>query len=122
MSSVLGLFLAQPFGSQSLLQWIFSMTLNNGIRAFQKNINVLATKVGDPTVCQKLKVFTDVDENLKNVFRAEAAAEDLDVIMVILWSDLLPHELTAEQYEKVVNPYAWNYAIGNIDKEMKERA
>ncbi|GAB1213786.1 hypothetical protein ATERTT37_002939 [Aspergillus terreus] len=123
MSGVLDLFLAQPFGSRSLLQRIFSMTLNDGIRAFQKSIDALAAKVGDPIVCQKLKAFTDADEDLKNVIRAEATAEELDVIVAILRSDLLPHELTPEQYEKVFNSYvAWNYAVDNVDEEMKEGA
>jgi hypothetical protein len=81
------------------------MTLKDGIRAFQKSIIVLAAKVGDPIVCQKLKASTDVDENLKNVIRAAATAEDLDMIVVILRSDLLPHKLTPEQYKKVSNSY-----------------
>ena len=55
MTGVLDLFLAQPFGSRSLLQRIFSMTLNDGIKAFQKSIDALAAQVDDPILCQKLK-------------------------------------------------------------------
>ena len=34
MSSILDIFLAQPFGARSLMQRIFSLTLNDGIRSF----------------------------------------------------------------------------------------
>lgn len=123
MSGVLDLFLAQPFGSRSLLQRIFSMTLNDGIKAFQKTIDTLAEKVGDPVVCQKMKAFIDSDDELKDAIRAEAVADDVDVIVAILRSDLLPQELTSEQFGKVFNAYvAWNFAVDNVDVEMQEGA
>ncbi|PLN82273.1 hypothetical protein BDW42DRAFT_184888 [Aspergillus taichungensis] len=123
MSGVLDLFLAQPFGSRSLLQRIFSMTLNDGIKAFQKTIDGLAEKVDDPVVCQKMKAFIDADDELKDAIRAEAVADDVDVIVAILRSDLLPQELTSEQFGKVFNAYvAWNFAVDNVDVEMQEGA
>ncbi|KAF9892851.1 hypothetical protein FE257_000440 [Aspergillus nanangensis] len=123
MSGVLDLFLAQPFGSRSLLQRIFSMTLNDGIRAFQRSIDALAAKVDDPILCQKLKAFAEADEEVKNEIRAESEAEDVDLIVSILRSEYLPHELTPEQFEKVFNSYvAWNFAVDNVDEEMREGA
>lgn len=123
MSGVLDIFLAQPFGSRSLLQRIFSMTLNDGIKSFQKSIDALASKVEDPILCQKLKAFTDADEDVKNVVRSEAAAEDLDLIVAILRSELFTPELAPEQFERVFNGYvAWNYAVDNVDQEMREGA
>ena len=123
MSGVLDLFLAQPFGSRSLLQRIFSMTLNDGIKTFQKSIDALAAKVEDPVLCQKLKAFTDSDEDVKNELRDEAAAEDIDLIVVILRSELFAPELEPEQFGKVFNGYvAWNHAVDNVDVEMKEGA
>ena len=123
MSGVLDIFLAQPFGSRSLLQRIFSMTLNDGIKSFQKSIDALAAKVEDPILCQKLKAFTDADEDAKNEIRSEATAEDVDLIVAILRSELLTPELTPEQFERVFNGYvAWNYAVENVDQEMREGA
>ncbi|PWY92708.1 PX domain protein [Aspergillus heteromorphus CBS 117.55] len=123
MAGVLDLFLAQPFGSRSLLQRIFSMTLHDGIKAFQKSIDALAAKVEDPILCQKLKAFTDADEELKNEVRAEAAAEDVDIIVAILRTDLLPPELTPEQFGKVFNAYvAWTQAVDNVEAELREGA
>jgi hypothetical protein len=123
MSGVLDIFLAQPFGSRSLLQRIFSMTLNDGIKQFQKAIDSLVTKVGDPALCQKLKAFTDADEEIKNEIRAEAAAEDIDILVAILRSELFSPELTPEQYGNVFNAYvAWNQVVESVEAEMREGA
>lgn len=123
MSSVLDLFLAQPFGSRSLLQRIFSMTLNEGIKDFQKGINSLVSKVDDTVLTQKLKSFVDADEAVKNIIREEAEAEDVDIIVAVLRSELIEPELTPEQIGKVFNSWvAWNHAVDNVDLEMQQGA
>lgn len=123
MSSVLDLFLAQPFGSRSLLQRIFSMTLNEGIKDFQKGINSLVSKVDDTVLTQKLKGFVDADEAVKNIIREEAEAEDVDIIVAVLRSELIEPELTPEQIGKVFNSWvAWNHAVDNVDLEMQQGA
>ncbi|KAJ5538631.1 hypothetical protein N7494_008110 [Penicillium frequentans] len=123
MSGVLDLFLAQPFGSRSLLQRIFSLTLNDSIKAFQKGIASLTAKVEDPVLAQKLKSFVDAEEDIKNIIREEAESEDVDLIVAILRSEILSPELTAEQIEKVFNGWvAWNYAVDNVDLEMQQGA
>ncbi|KKY14102.1 putative px domain protein [Phaeomoniella chlamydospora] len=123
MSGVLDLFLAQPFGSRSLLQRIFSMTLNDGIRSFQKSIDALSGKIDDPVLVGKLKAFVNADEDIKNEIRAEAASESVDLVVTILRSDQFPPELTAPQIGKIYNAYvAWNSAIDNVDDELKQGA
>ncbi|KAJ5594060.1 uncharacterized protein N7459_000268 [Penicillium hispanicum] len=123
MSGVLDLFLAQPFGSRSLLQRIFSLTLNDSIKDFQKSINPLVAKIDDPVLSQKLKNFVDADEAIKNELREEAEAEDVDLIVAVLRSESLSPELTTEQIGKVFNGWvAWNYAVDNVDLEMQQGA
>ncbi|KAJ5820255.1 hypothetical protein N7474_005846 [Penicillium riverlandense] len=123
MSGVLDLFLAQPFGSRSLLQRIFSLTLNDSIKDFQRSIDSLSAKVEDPVLAQKLKSFADAEEDVKNIIREEAAAEDTDIIVAILRSELLTPELTPEQVGKVFNGWvAWNHAVENVDLEMQQGA
>lgn len=115
MSGVLDLFLAQPFGSRSLLQRIFSMTLNDGIKQFQKPIDALVAKVEDPVICEKLKSFVNSDEFLKTVIRDEAQDEDIDIVVAILRSELLTPEMKPAQIEKIFNAYvAWNSAVENV--------
>ncbi|KAL5001209.1 hypothetical protein BDV10DRAFT_192412 [Aspergillus recurvatus] len=123
MTGVLDLFLAQPFGSRSLLQRIFSMTLHDGIKGFQRSIDAMAAKVDDPIISQKLKAFTEADEAVKNEIRLEAAEDDVDVAVAILRSEYLPFELSTEQIGKVFNSYvAWNHAVEHVDEEMREGA
>lgn len=123
MSGVLDLFLAQPFGSRSLLQRIFSMTLNDGIKSFQRAIDNLVGDIGDPVLSDKLKAFTNSDEDIKDAVREEAAAEDVDLIVAILRSELIAPELTPEQIGTVFNAWvAWNHAVENVDLEMKQGA
>lgn len=115
MTGVLDLFLAQPFGARSLAQRIFAMALHDGIRQFQKSIDSLVAKIDDAVLCAKLKSFTDASEETKNDIRSQAAAEDTDLIVLILQSEHLQPELTSEQTSKIFNGYvAWNNAVENV--------
>jgi hypothetical protein len=123
MSSILDIFLAQPFGARSLMQRIFSLTLNDGIRSFQKSIDALQTKIGDPIFCEKLKKFSDGPEHVKTTIRNEAESDGVDLIVAILRSDLIEPALTSTQIGKIFNAYvAWNNAVENVDEEMKQGA
>jgi hypothetical protein len=123
MSSILDIFLAQPFGARSLMQRIFSMTLNDGIRSFQRSIDALVAKIGEPVFCQKLKKFTDGPEDIKNQIRKESTTDDVDLIVVILRSELIEPPLNSQQIGKIFNAYvAWNNAVDNVDEEMKQGA
>jgi hypothetical protein len=106
MSGVLDVFLAQPFGARSLMQRIFSLTLNDGIHTFQKAIDSLHQKIAEPVFCEKLKTFSDVD-----------------LIVAILRSELISPPLNSEQIGKIFNAYvAWNNAVDNVDEEMRQGA
>ncbi|KAF4884204.1 PX domain-containing protein [Colletotrichum fructicola] len=123
MSGVLDIFLAQPFGTRSLLQRIFSLTLNDGIRSFQKSIDTLAAKIGDEVLTKKLKMYTEAEEHIKVAIREEAQSEDMDIIVVILRSEYLEPALTSEQIGRLYNAYvAFNNAVENVDEELKQGA
>ncbi|KAK8048915.1 hypothetical protein PG994_010645 [Apiospora phragmitis] len=123
MASVLDLFLAQPFGSRSLMQRIFSAALNDGIRQFQKNIDAVAAKIGDDVFVKKLKAFTEAEEPVKLSIREEAIADDVDLIVAVLRSEMIEPPLTPEQIGRVYNAYvAFNNAVENVDEELKQGA
>ncbi|KAK2741752.1 hypothetical protein FQN57_005496 [Myotisia sp. PD_48] len=116
MSGVLDLFLAQPFGARSLLQRIFSMAIHDGIKAFQKSIDVLATKIEDPILVEKMRAFVEAPETVKNELRAEAEAEKVDIVVAILRSEHFAPELTISQIEKVFNSYVgWVSAVESVN-------
>lgn len=123
MSSILDIFLAQPFGTRSLMQRIFSLTLHDGIKNFQRSIDALAEKIGDPVFVEKLKCYTDADEAVKETIRQEAADEDIDIIVSILRSDLIAPALEPEQIGRLFNAYvAFNNAVENVDEELRQGA
>lgn len=123
MSSILDVFLAQPFGTKSLLQRIFSLALNDGIKSFQKTIDAVAAKIDDAVFVEKLKKFADAEEHIKIGIREEAASEDVDLVVAILRSDLIEPGLTGEQIQRLYNAYvAFNSAVENVDDELKQGA
>ncbi|KAK0657222.1 hypothetical protein B0T16DRAFT_316681 [Cercophora newfieldiana] len=123
MSNILDIFLAQPFGARSLMQRIFSLTLHDGIRNFQRSIDALAGKIGDPVFVEKLKKFTDAEEHVKVAIREEAESDDIDIIVAILRSDLIEPSLEPEQIGRLYNAYvAFNNAVENVDDELKQGA
>ncbi|KAI1143573.1 succinate flavoprotein subunit [Hypoxylon sp. FL0543] len=123
MSGVLDIFLAQPFGSRSLMQRIFSLTLNDGIRSYQKSIDALAAKIGDDVFVQKLRQFTNAEEHIKVAIRQEAESDNVDIIVAVLRSELLEPSLTPEQIGRLYNAYvAFNSAVENVDEELKQGA
>ncbi|DAA77775.1 TPA_exp: Uncharacterized protein A8136_6321 [Trichophyton benhamiae CBS 112371] len=124
MAGVLDLFLAQPFGARSLLQRIFAMAIQDGVKAFQKSVDSLAARIDDNILVDKLRAFTEADEQVKNELRAEAEAENVDIVVVILRSEHFEPELTVRQIEKVFNSYvAWVSAVESInDPEIQQGA
>lgn len=115
MNGVLDLFLAQPFGTRSLAQRVFGMALNDGIKAFQKSIDALVVKVDEDVFCEKLKSFTNADEDTKNNVRSEAVVDGVELVVAILKSDEIKPELSPEQIGKAFNAYvAWNNAVENV--------
>ncbi|RFU72721.1 px domain-containing [Trichoderma arundinaceum] len=123
MSGVLDVFLAQPFGTRSLMQRMFSLALHDGIRSFQRSIDALDLKIGDPVFTEKIKKYTNAEEDIKREIRRQAEDEDIDIIVVILRSELIEPELTGEQIQRLFNAYvAFNNAVENIDEELKQGA
>lgn len=115
MSGVLDLFLAQPFGSRSLLQRIFSLAIHDGIKTFQRSIDTLSAKIEDPVLVNKLRAFTAADEQVKDELRREAKEEDVDIVVAILRSEYIEPELSPAQIEKVFNSYvAWVNTVENV--------
>jgi hypothetical protein len=123
MAKILDVFLAQPFGTRSLMQRIFSLTLNDGIQTYQKHIDALAAKIDDPIFVDKLKQYIVADDTTKEIIRVDAANDDVDLVVAILRSDLLYPALTPEQIGRLFNAYvAFNSAVENVDAELQQGA
>ncbi|CAE6439596.1 hypothetical protein ACGC1H_000805 [Rhizoctonia solani] len=87
---MLDLFLATPFGGKSLLQRMFTSSLSEEVRALQEDIQAVEDKVEDPILCEKVKQFINAPRDVQKLFKADAAAENLNLISVILRSEASP--------------------------------
>jgi len=123
MSGVLDLFLAQPLGARSLLQRMFSMAINDGVRSVQRSIDALGTtKIKDEILCSKIKSFVEADENVQEIVRLDAEQDGVDIVVAILRSEYFEPELSPEQVEKVFNAFvAWNTAVENLRRRLSRK-
>ncbi|KAI0996609.1 hypothetical protein K3495_g11574 [Podosphaera aphanis] len=123
ISTILDIFLAKPFGARSLMQRIFTLTLNDGIRSLQKTIDAVMAQIDEPVFCEKLKKFSNAEENVKDLIRQDSREDSVDLIVAILRSELITPPLNPEQIGKIFNAYvSWNSAVANLDEEMKSGA
>ncbi|KAJ7095405.1 hypothetical protein B0H15DRAFT_968044 [Mycena belliarum] len=82
--SVLDLFLAQPFGGRSLLQRMFTGSLTEEVRALEEEIDAVKDKVDDPMICEKIKQFVYAPREIQDMLKADAIAERMNLITVVL--------------------------------------
>ncbi|SCZ88744.1 BZ3500_MvSof-1268-A1-R1_Chr10-3g03075 [Microbotryum saponariae] len=98
--AVLDLFLARPFGSNSLLQKMFSSGLNDEVRELKDDATLVAHKIDDEVLCDKVEGFVDASKEYQDRCRAEAKGENIDLMSVILRSDQEPR-MDATTFERV---------------------
>ncbi|GAA5978325.1 hypothetical protein JCM11641_004657 [Rhodosporidiobolus odoratus] len=84
--SVLDLFLARPFGSSSLLQKMFSQGLSDEVRELKEDGEMVAKKIGDERLTEKVRIYVNASKEEQDELRLEAAAENVDLMTVILRS------------------------------------
>ncbi|CDO75602.1 hypothetical protein BN946_scf184858.g42 [Trametes cinnabarina] len=101
---VLDLFLAQPFGGRSLLQRMFTGSLMEEVRALEEDIEAVREKVDDPVLCEKVKLYVYAPREIQAVYKADAAAEDMHVLAVVLRSGEQP-ALSRAQMQRVLHAH-----------------
>ncbi|EST06207.1 protein of unknown function DUF3818, PX-associated [Kalmanozyma brasiliensis GHG001] len=98
---VLDIFLARPFGSQSLLQRMFSSSLQDEVRELDEVCTAITTKVDDATICEKVRQFVYAPAEVQAMYRKDAEEERLDLLTCILRSPEAP-ALDRSQIHRVV--------------------
>ncbi|KAI5475527.1 Phox-like domain-containing protein [Pseudohyphozyma bogoriensis] len=88
--AVLDLFLARPFGSTSLLQKMFTSGMADEARELREDAELVKRKIAHPVMCQKVEDFVNAPKEAQDRYRAEAVAENLDIMSVILRSPAEP--------------------------------
>jgi hypothetical protein len=121
---ILDVFMAQPFGSRSLLQHIFGMAIQDGINNVQKSVTVLIThKIQDPDFPLRIQLYVDLDEEMKSAVKQHAKLNDVDLILEILQSPLFGDPLSHDQISTATEAYAsWKRAVENVGSERTSDA
>ncbi|WVQ71077.1 hypothetical protein IAR50_000602 [Cryptococcus sp. DSM 104548] len=97
---VLDLFLARPFGGQSLIQRMFSSSLSEEVRMLEEDIEVVQDKIDDPVLCQKIEQYAKAPFEVQESYRRDAASEGVDLLVTILRSPEVP-SLSRPQFQRV---------------------
>ncbi|KIM25249.1 hypothetical protein M408DRAFT_331345 [Serendipita vermifera MAFF 305830] len=87
---VMDLFMAQPFGGKSLLQRMFTSSLSEESKALQEDIAAVSEKVNDPAMCEKVRQFIYGPKEIQTIYREDAAAEKINLLLAILRSNEQP--------------------------------
>ncbi|KAF9009065.1 hypothetical protein BDQ17DRAFT_1539434 [Cyathus striatus] len=87
---ILDLFLAQPFGGKSLLQRMFTSSLTEEVRTLEEEIEAVKEKVDDPIMCAKIRQFVYAPKEIQDMFKIDAAAENMNLLTVVLRSSEEP--------------------------------
>ncbi|KAN0059708.1 hypothetical protein ACQY0O_008280 [Thecaphora frezii] len=98
---VLDLFLAQPFGQRSLLQRMFSSSLQDEVKEITEICQAISAKVDDPLLCEKVRSFVYAPSEIQEIYRQDAEQERLDLLTCILRSPEAP-ALNRSQIHRVV--------------------
>lgn len=69
---------------------MFTSSLSEEVRALQEDIQAVEDKVEDPILCEKIKQFINAPRDVQKLFKADATAENLNLISVILRSEASP--------------------------------
>ncbi|EJD01163.1 uncharacterized protein FOMMEDRAFT_89341 [Fomitiporia mediterranea MF3/22] len=101
---VLDLFLAQPFGGRSLLQRMFTSSLQEGVSALQEDIESVKEKIEDDVICEKIRQFIYAPREIQNIYKADAVAEGVNLLTVVLRSGEAP-ALTRPQLHRVMRAH-----------------
>ena len=98
---VLDIFLAQPFGQRSLLQRMFSSSLQDEVRELDEVCAAISAKVDDAAICDKVRKFVYAPAEIQAIYRKDAEEERLDLLTTILRSPEAP-VLDRSQIHRVV--------------------
>ncbi|KAF9973978.1 hypothetical protein BGZ73_002758 [Actinomortierella ambigua] len=104
MKGLMELFLAQPFGSKSLLQRIITGNMNEEISEYRKDIAAIEKAVGDPFICEKIYNFVYAPNSVVSQIVSTDEVYDiteLNLVLEVLKSDHIQPILTPMQIQAV---------------------
>ncbi|KAG0026827.1 hypothetical protein BGZ82_009281 [Podila clonocystis] len=118
MKGIMDLFLAQPFGSRSLMQRIISGNMQEEVSDYKKEISRIEASIGDPALCEKIRSYVYAPKAvIANIFADDETYDitEMSLVMDVLRSDQIMPVLTPLQIKRV-----WD-AQQNLEQERQEK-
>ncbi|CAO3567561.1 unnamed protein product [Mortierella alpina] len=84
MKGILDLFLAQPFGSRSLMQRIISVNIHEEISEYKKDVTLLEELIGDKGLCDKIRNYVHASKDVVSTIVSDDGAYDIRDLWLIL--------------------------------------
>ncbi|KAF9175171.1 hypothetical protein BGX21_007706 [Mortierella sp. AD011] len=104
MKGIMDLFLAQPFGSRSLVQRIISGNMNEEVTEYKKEIEEIEDAIADPSLCEKIRNYVYAPVSVTSqIFSSDEIYDitELGLIMDVLKSDMILPVLDPTQVQRV---------------------
>ncbi|KAF9929813.1 hypothetical protein FBU30_001187 [Linnemannia zychae] len=104
MKGIMDLFLAQPFGSRSLMQRILSGNMQEEVSEYKREIAEVEADIDDPVLCEKIRNYVFAPRAVVSQIFSEDEPYDiteLSLVMDVLRSDLIQPVLQPMQIKRV---------------------
>ncbi|KAF9948061.1 hypothetical protein BGZ72_009979 [Mortierella alpina] len=104
MKGIMDLFLAQPFGSRSLMQRIISVNMQEEVTEYKKEITEIEEAIDDPALCEKIRNYVYAPRSIINQIFPDDEPYDiteLGLVMDVLRSDRITPVLQPMQIKRV---------------------
>ncbi|KAF9110037.1 hypothetical protein BGX27_006860 [Mortierella sp. AM989] len=104
MKGIMDLFLAQPFGSRSLMQRIISVNIQEEISEYKKDVAQLEASINDPGLCEKIHNYVYAPKaTIEKIFSDSELYDitELSLVMDVLKSDEIKPSLLDDQIKRV---------------------
>ncbi|KFH69783.1 hypothetical protein MVEG_04589 [Podila verticillata NRRL 6337] len=105
MKGILDLFLAQPFGSRSLMQRIISVNIQEEITEYKKDISQIEASIGDQSLCDKIRNYVNAPKAVvSSIFPDDEPYNitELGLVLDVLKSDQIQPILQPQQIKRVL--------------------
>ncbi|KAF9575312.1 hypothetical protein EC968_003664 [Mortierella alpina] len=118
MKGIMDLFLAQPFGSRSLMQRIISANMQEEVTEYKKEITEIEEAIDDAALCEKIRNYVYAPRSVvSQIFPDDEPYDitELGLVMDVLRSDRILPVLQPLQIKRV-----WD-AQQKLEQDQQER-
>ncbi|KAI8357990.1 hypothetical protein B0O80DRAFT_495769 [Mortierella sp. GBAus27b] len=108
MKGIMDLFLAQPFGTRSLMQRIISVNMQEEVTEYKKEISEIEAGIDDPLLCEKIRNYVYAPRSvISEIFPDDETYDitELGLVMDVLRSDRIQPVLEPRQIKRVTDAY-----------------